>query len=106
MVQKHNSHRSGIIIFCILAVAGHLAIQGYYRFLYPVWMYRTLFSRMEQGEDLSPGEVRQAAHKILAVPGSHHDAYIYLIGTGDETSVPCLVNSLKWQPRSPDGGMI
>ena len=104
---KRHSHKRGIVIFCILAFAGMLCTDIYYRFLYPFMAYRTLFDRIEHGEELSQAEVRQIAHKILTCPGSHHDAYIYLIGAGDETSIPYLINSLKWPPRTDsDGGMI
>jgi len=106
MGKRRRPGRRAIILFCIFSVAAFIGIDFYYRFVYPMWILRSLCDRMMQGEELPPNEVRQAMHKVLAYPGYHHDAYIYLITTGDETSVPILVNSLKWQPRSPDGGMI
>jgi len=55
---------------------------------------------------LSPAEQRKVLHRILRWPGVHHDAYIALIEVGEETSVPFLIKSLQWQPRTPDGLMV
>ena len=56
---------------------------------------------------LPPRMQRLVLHTALLFPGGNlHDAYIDLIRVGDESSVPFLIRSLKWHPRSPDGSMV
>jgi len=50
-------------------------------------------------------EIREVCHQVLRFPvGNHHDAFIYLMGTGDKSSVPILIRALKW--NEPDGDFI
>ncbi|MBN1917207.1 MAG: PQQ-binding-like beta-propeller repeat protein [Verrucomicrobia bacterium] len=57
-------------------------------------------------DKLSPGIQRQVLHIALLAPVDHHDDYIHLIYIGDESSVPFLIWSLRWEERSPDGSMV
>ena len=50
----------------------------------------------------TPEELRETSHKVLKWSfGDAHDAFLALIECGDESSVPVLINALRWQPVIP-----
>lgn len=46
---------------------------------------------------------RSLCHRLLRLPGGHHDVFVMLIRIGDESSVPYLIRSLRWAPEVKDG---
>ena len=49
---------------------------------------------------------RQICHRVLRMRGAnHHDAFLLLRDCGDLSSVPYLIQALRWHPVFPDGGM-
>jgi len=90
------------IVLPLFALLVLLAALFYWQY----WGPRRFLMKFESLESMSPAEQRKVLHRILRWPGMHHDAYIALIEVGDETSVPFLIRSLQWQPRSTGGLMI
>ena len=93
---SHKKFRTSFyIIVLVLIIAGTF---------YILWIQpRLLFRDDYKFSQLSPSKQRAILHKILSLPGMHHDAFISLIHIGDETSVPYLVKSVKWQKPSSGG---
>jgi len=77
-----------------------VVLLGYLLVVRPMLQLRDL------DRNASIEEVREAYHRVIRIPGGHHDAFITLGHMGDETSVPRLISSLRWAPSSEGGSMV
>jgi len=78
----------------VLAIGGALTAISFYALIYrPI----TVFRDVQSNPNTTPGELRQAAHRILRWR-SDHDAFIVLSRVGDVSSVPLLI---RWLPQLP-----
>jgi hypothetical protein len=110
---KVTLSRVVIVVYFVLAVAGLWVVMGQNPAPRPQTQQQSEPEEPESIEEwmcwwesLTPTKKRSILHAALAQPGGHHDVYGSLCEVGDETSVPLLINSLKWQEHSPEGSMV
>lgn len=92
-----------IFLFVFAGILAAVGLSGfvYYRiFVHP---FRVMMT--DEFWERPADEQREHFHKILSLPKNayfYHDACLELTFIGDESSVPFLVNNLKYHPRSED----
>lgn len=101
--MKRRILKWGLGILVGICVLCGVAYEGYY--FMAVRPTEELNALSVSRKPMDPGDVRQLCHRVISTPwGNAHDAFLGLVACGDASSVPYLINALRWQDSPYEGG--